>query len=320
MRTQPPGRATAGEAFSFRGTLPRQAACDYSLPMETLALIGQSLVLGLVQGLTEFIPISSSAHLVIVPWLFGWTDPALGGLPFDVALHLGTLLAVIAYFASDWARLIGAWFRSLFALRIGDSPDGRMAWFLLLACIPGAVAGALFEGAVTESFHVHPIAPLPMILMAAAIALLGGLLLLADRRARQRRPFSTIGAGDAALIGLAQALAIFPGVSRSGATITAGLALGLEREAAARFSFLLSAPIIAGAGLKSLSDLLKGLPSGAIAPGELIIFPVGFAAAAVSGFFCIKILLGFLKKHSMRPFVYYRWALAALVLVVALVR
>ena len=288
--------------------------------MGTLVLILQSAALGLVQGLTEFIPISSSAHLVIVPWLLGWSDPALGSLTFDVALHLGTLLAVVAFFVSDWARLIGAWFKSVFRLRIDDSPDTRMAWYLLLACIPGAIVGVLFEGDVTASFHVQPIPRLSMILMAVAIAVLGGLLLLADRLGRQKRPFTKIGFLDAMLIGLAQALAIFPGVSRSGATITAGLALGLEREAAARFSFLLSAPIIAGAGIKSLYELVSGASSGAIPRSELIMFPVGFAVAAVSGFLCIKLLLAFLQRHSTRAFVYYRWALAALVLVVALVR
>ena len=195
-----------------------------------------------------------------------------------------------------------------------------MAWYLLLACIPGAIAGVFLEGAVTESFHVQPIPRLSMILMACAIALLGLLLLLADRLGKQRRAMGTIGIGDAALIGLSQALAIFPGVSRSGATITAGLALGLEREAAARFSFLLSAPIIAGAGLKSIYDLLLGPGVSSIPRADLVIFPVGFAVAAVSGFLCIKILLTFLQKHSTRAFVYYRWALAALVLAVALVR
>ncbi len=257
---------------------------------------------------------------MIVPWLFGWSDPALGSLTFDVALHLGTLLAVVAFFASDWVRLIGAWFRSVFRLRIDDSPDTRMAWYLLLACIPGGIAGVLFEGDVTASFHVAPIPRLSMILMAVAIAVLGGLLFLADWLGQQKRPFAKIGPLDAAVIGVAQALAIFPGVSRSGATITAGLALGLERDAAARFSFLLSAPIIAGAGIKSIYELASGASAGAIQRAELIMFPVGFVVAAVSGFLCIKLLLSFLQKHSMRAFVYYRWGLAALVLIVALVR
>jgi undecaprenyl-diphosphatase len=146
------------------------------------------------------------------------------------------------------------------------------------------------------------------------------LLLLADRLGKVERGFSEIRFVDALLIGCAQALAIFPGVSRSGATITAGLALGLKRETAARFSFLLSAPIIAGAGLKSLYELLSGIRGGAIQSTELIIFPVGFLAAAVSGFFCIKVLLTFLQRHSTRAIVFYRWGLAALVLVVAFLR
>jgi undecaprenyl-diphosphatase len=233
---------------------------------------------------------------------------------------MGTLLAVIVYFAADWGRLIAAWFRSIARLRIGDDPDTRMAWYILLACIPGAIAGVLFEGAVTASFHVEPVPRLSMILMAVSIAIMGGLLLIADRLGRSARPFEKIRAGDAALIGLAQALAIFPGVSRSGATITTGLALGLERPAAARFSFLLSAPIIAGAGLKSLYDLLASAGSGGIPSAELVLFPVGFVMAAASGLLCIRLLLSWLQKHSTRPFVFYRWGLAALVLVVALVR
>jgi undecaprenyl-diphosphatase len=280
----------------------------------------QAIVLGIVQGLTEFMPISSSAHLVIIPWLFGWTDPVISGLTFDVALHLGTLFAVIAFFASDWARLVVAWFRSVIERKIGADQDRRMAWYLILACIPGGVAGLLFEGKVQEAFHVAPVSRTGMILMAVVIALLGGLLWLADALARHERPLGKLGLKDAVLIGLAQALAIFPGVSRSGATITTGLALGLEREAAAKFSFLLSAPIIAGAGLKSLYDLAKEIRVGAISQAEFYLFPIGFLVSALAGFFCIKFLLRFLQKHSTKVFAWYRWALAALVLAVALFR
>jgi undecaprenyl-diphosphatase len=283
-------------------------------------LIIQSIVLGVVQGLAEFIPISSSAHLVIVPWLFGWSNPALTSLTFDVALHLGTLLAVLLFFAPDWARLITAWFKSLVQFRIGDDPDRRMAWFILLACVPGGIAGVLLESKISETFHSNPIPQGSMLFMAGAIAGLALLLGLADRCARHQRNFGQIKARDALYIGLAQAFAVIPGVSRSGATITAGLALGLEREAAARFSFLLSAPIIAGAGLKSLYDLVKQIGTGAVAGAELAIFPIGFVAAAASGFLCIKFLLDYLKKHSAAVFVWYRVALAALVLIVALIR
>jgi undecaprenyl-diphosphatase UppP len=278
----------------------------------------QALVLGIVQGLTEFIPISSSAHLVILPWLFGWDDPALKSLGFDVALHLGTLLAVVVFFWKDWVRLIGAWFKSVGQRKIGDDPDRRMAWFLLAACVPGGIAGVLFEGKISDLFHPEgsPILASSMIVMAVILALLGALLYLADRLAKHGRAMGAMGFKDAILIGCAQALAIFPGVSRSGATITAGLALGLERESAARFSFLLSAPIILGAGCKGLYDLAKaGLPA-----SDWGLVAIGFVAAAASGFACIKLLLGFLQKHTTKAFAYYRWALAALVIVVALVR
>jgi len=283
-------------------------------------LVFQSIILGIVQGLAEFIPISSSAHLVIIPWLFGWTNPALTSLTFDVALHLGTLLAVLVFFAADWGRLIMAWFKSVVQFKIGDDPDRKMAWYIVLACIPGGIAGVLLESKIGDAFHSNPIPMGSMIFMAVAIALLALLLLLADRLPAHKKTFGQIKAKEALYIGLAQAFAVIPGVSRSGATISAGLALGLEREAAARFSFLLSAPIIAGAGLKSLYDLIKQVHSGAVAGAELAIFPIGFIAAAISGFICIKILLNYLKKHSTVIFVWYRFALAALVLIVALAR
>lgn len=280
----------------------------------------QSIILGIVQGLAEFIPISSSAHLVIVPWLFGWTNSALTSLTFDVALHLGTLLAVIVFFAADWGRIIAAWFKSVVQFRIGDDPDRKMAWYIVLACIPGGISGVLLESKIGEAFHSTPIPQGSMLFMAAAIALLALLLWLADRLAKHLRGFGQIKARDALYIGLAQAFAVIPGVSRSGSTITAGLALGLERDAAARFSFLLSAPIIAGAGLKSLYELAKQVHTGAVVGAELAIFPIGFLAAAISGFLCIKFLMSYLKKHSTSVFVWYRFALAALVLIVALVR
>jgi undecaprenyl-diphosphatase len=280
----------------------------------------QSIVLGIIQGLTEFIPISSSAHLVIVPWLFNWTNPAIESLTFDVALHLGTLLAVVVFFWKDWVRLIGAWFKSIIERKIGADQDRRMAWFLVLSCIPGGIAGVLFEKKLSAAFHVAPIPQLSMIMMAVVLFALGLLLWLADSLAKRDKPFERIGVKDTILIGLAQALAIFPGVSRSGATITAGRALGLDRTSAARFSFLLSAPIIAGSGLKSLYEIIKGASSGAFSAEELGIFPIGFVAAGVSGLLCIKFLMAFLQKHSFKGFSIYRFVLAALVLAVALAR
>ncbi len=274
----------------------------------------QAVLLGIIQGLTEFIPVSSSAHLVIVPWLFQWNDPALNSLAFDVALHLGTLVAVLAFFARDWARLIRAGVASVMERQVGDDVDRRLAWFLLIGSLPGAIIGLLLESKIEEWFH--PPRAQSMAVMAVVIALLGLALFLADRWARHLREMNALSLQDTLIIGVAQALAIFPGVSRAGATITAGLALGLKREGAARFSFLLSTPLIAGAGVKSLVTVLsKGLM-----PDELMLFVVGFGAAAVSGYLCIKFLLRYLQTHSTSSFVYYRWALAVLLIVVALTR
>jgi undecaprenyl-diphosphatase len=285
-------------------------------------LILQAILLGIIQGATEFIPVSSSAHLIIVPWLFGWKNTALTSLTFDVALHIGTLIAVIVYFAGDWWRLIRAGIASLLEWKIGDDPDRRLAWFVLIGTIPGGIAGVFGEKKIEALFHQPdvPIQTTAMIVMAVIIALLGTALYFADKQARHARKLENYTLKDVILIGLAQALAIFPGVSRSGSTMTAALALGSERESAARFSFLLSAPIIAGAGAKSLLELFKGISTGVITSSETILFPIGVIVAAISGFICIRFMLHFLKRNSTRVFVYYRWALAVLLVVVALLR
>ncbi len=277
--------------------------------------IFQAIFLGVVQGLTEFIPISSSGHLIIIPWLFGWADP---GLAFDVALHLGTLVALLWFFAGDWTRLLRAGIASLVERRIGNDPDRRLAWFLVIGSVPGGLVGVLAESKIEEWFHA-PNAQHnanAMIAMGAIIALLGAALFAAERLARHTRTLAHISLRDVLVIGCAQALAIFPGVSRSGATITAGLALAFERQAAARFSFLLSAPLIAGAGAKSVFGIVRA----GIAPSEALFFGVGFLSATISGYLCIKFLLRFLQSHSTEIFVYYRWVLAALVIAVALGR
>ncbi len=287
-----------------------------------LNTILQAIILGVIQGATEFIPVSSSAHLIIVPWLAGWNDPALTSLPFDIALHLGTLLAVLTYFASDWLRLFRAGFASLIEGRIGADADRRLAWFVLIGTIPGAIFGALGETRIEELFHQPntPISPTAIIAIAIFMAGLGVLLFLADRLARHMEGMEGLTFMQVILIGFAQAFAIIPGVSRSGATITAGLALGLKRETAARFSFLLSAPVIAGAGLKSLYDIVKGTQSGAITPNELILFPIGFRAAAVVGYLCIRFLMHYLQNHTVKLFVFYRITLAIFIVIVALTR
>jgi len=283
----------------------------------------QAIILGIVQGLTEYIPISSSAHLIIVPWLLGWNDPALTSLAFAVALHLGTLLAVLWFFASDWARLIRAGMASLVERKIGADADRRLAWLLLFGCIPGGIAGVFLESKIDRWFHPagSPVSTTAIFILAAIIALLALALFAAERFARHVRELNSVSLKDAVIIGLAQAFAVFPGVSRSGSTITAGLALGLKREAAARFSFLLGAPIIAGAGLKSAWDLYKQYQAGAgLAGADAVLFAAGFLAAAVSGYFCIRWLLGYLQKNSTNVFVYYRWILAVFIVAVALIR
>jgi len=283
----------------------------------------QAIILGIVQGLTEYIPVSSSAHLIIVPWLFKWTDPALTSLSFDVALHLGTLVAVIWFFAADWVRLIRAWFISIKEHKIAGDNDRRIAWFIVIGCIPGGIAGVLAESKIDKLFHQAnvPVSQSAIFVLAIIIILLAFALFIVERTAKHTRDMNSITFKDVAIIGLAQALAIFPGVSRSGSTITAGLALGLKRDDAARFSFLLGAPIIAGAGAKSLLDLFQNAQAGTgLAGSELILFPIGIVVAAITGYFCIKYLLRYLQSHSTDVFVYYRWALAALIVVVALIR
>jgi undecaprenyl-diphosphatase len=269
------------------------------------------------------LPISSSAHLIIIPWLFQWNNAALTSLSFDVALHIGTLLAVVIYFAPDWVRILRAGLASVWERKIGTDTDRKLAWFLVIGCIPGAIAGVLLESKIELLFHQPgaPIALSALVLLAAILAVMALALFAAERLARHTRELRELSLKDTLLIGLAQAIAIFPGVSRSGSTLTAGLALGLKREAAARFSFLLGAPIIFGAGLKSAWDLYQSAAAGiGFASSDLVLFPIGAIAAALSGFLCIHFLLRFLQKNSTNIFIYYRWALAAFILVAAWVR
>lgn len=252
----------------------------------------QAIVLGLVQGLGEFLPISSSAHLVLVPWFFRWTDP---GLTFSVALHLGTLIAVVVYFWQDIINLVVSGFTS------PRSNDGRMLWYLAVASIPGALSGLLLEEQAETVFR----SPL---LVALALAIMGIILWLADRRGRKVRQITDITLSDSILVGLSQALAIIPGVSRSGITMSAGLMTGMKRETAARFSFLMSIPIIAGAALLTLKDLTW--------QDINFFFILGVATAAVVGFLAIKFLLQYLRHGSYLLFTWYRVVLAGLVVIV----
>ena len=264
----------------------------------------QAIVLGLVQGATEFAPVSSSGHLILVPWMFGWMLIGDSDVQkaFDVALHVGTLIGALIYFRHDVARYLGAWFRSI-AARQMSTPDARIAWALVVGTIPGAIAGALFENVIQEKLG----APLLIALMLVAFALL---LVIVDRRARSDRPFDSIGPREGLLLGTAQALALQPGVSRSGVTITAARAMGLDRESAARFSFLLSLPIIAGAGAYKAVDLAQtGLQ------GHAAEFVAGMVASAISGFLVIWGVLKYLKRHDFMIFLWYRVAVAAIVIV-----
>jgi undecaprenyl-diphosphatase len=263
----------------------------------------QAIVLGLVQGATEFAPVSSSGHLIVVPWILGWVliGDADVRKAFDVALHVGTLVGALVYFRREVVRYAAAWFRSIGARRISHD-DQRIAWALVLGTIPGAIVGATFENVIQERLG----APL---LIAVMLVAFGVLLVVVDRRARSDRAFGTIRPLDGLLLGTAQALALQPGVSRSGVTITAARAMGLDRESAARISFLLSLPIIAGAGLYKGVDLARtGLQ------GNGVEFLAGFVSSAVSGFVVIWWLLRYLRRHDFMLFLWYRIALAALVL------
>lgn len=274
----------------------------------------QAIVLGIVQGLTEFLPVSSSAHLIIVPWLLGWESP---GLAFDSALHLGTLAAVIVYFWRDLVAMALALPRALrqpvAVLRSPDPADvmPRLALLIALGTVPAALVGVLGEAFIDAAYHPGGVTP-DRVIVAVAIALiaLALLLLLAERRARHVRPMASLRLRDALLIGLAQAGALIPGVSRSGSTITAGLFRGLTRGDAARFSFLLGAPIVAAAGGKGLLEILtSGLDA-----GQLGIFAVGLASSALAGFAAIWGLLRYLQRASTLVFILYRIGLGVLLL------
>ncbi|MSQ28773.1 MAG: undecaprenyl-diphosphate phosphatase [Dehalococcoidia bacterium] len=270
----------------------------------------QAIVLGITQGITEFAPISSTAHLTLLPWLLGWTDPVLNSLTFDVALHMGTLIATLAYFARDWAQLVRAGAASLVERSIGDDPMRRLAWLLAIGTIPGAVAGAALEHQAETAFR----SPL---LIAGALAVWGIILAAAERLGSQHRAMGDIGRGTALAIGVGQALAIIPGVSRSGGTMTVAMLLGVQRGAAARFSFLLATPIMAGAGLKKAADIAK---LGNAEPGTMLMVAAGFLSAAVAGYLCIAFLMRYLQRGNLYVFAGYRVLLALVVVAVAVAR
>jgi len=264
----------------------------------------QAIVLGIVQGLTEFLPISSSGHLRVVPAFAGWDDP---GAAFTAVIQLGTMAAVVLYFRQDLARIASAWLASLrYRSRRADL-DARLGWYLILGTVPIVIFGFAFTDQIEHGAR-------DLYLIGTTLIVLGLLLLLAEKVSRRERDLSAITRRDAIIIGFAQALALIPGVSRSGATITAGLFLGMDRVAAARFSFLLSVPAVVLSGAYELRHVVGGSAEGTVGIAPTV---VATLLAFVSGYLSIAFLLKFLTTHTTGVFVAYRIALGAAVLVLA---
>lgn len=269
----------------------------------------QSIILGIIQGLTEFLPISSSAHLVIAPYLFGWEIPAQAGFIFDVLVQLGTLLAVIFYFRKDLYQIIVAVINGLIHRRPFTEPMSRLGWFLIIATIPAVIAGVLFKDLVERAFG-NPLAAGLFLLVTAA------LLVIAERVGKRNRSINSISWLDALIVGLFQAISLFPGISRSGSTITGGMIRNLDRPSAARFSFLMSVPVMLGAGALAMVDLIKS-PSFTMQIPTLI---VGFIAAAVVGYLSIRWLLSYLIMHPLYFFAIYCLVLSIITIIVTIIR
>jgi undecaprenyl-diphosphatase len=263
--------------------------------------IFDAIFLGLVQGITEVLPISSSGHLVLLPWFFNFNDP---GLAFDVALHAGTLLAIIAYFWLDLLVIVKSFLKTLKTRQIKDFND-RMPYYILLATVPGVLAG-LFLNDYAESTLRNP-------LIIAATAFFFGLVLIWAERGKQTEKIEKTKSQNVLITGLAQAIAIIPGVSRSGITISAGMFQGFSREAAAKFSFLISVPIIAGAGLMEI----RKIPTHEF---TTTIFWAGLISSIIASFLSVKFLMNFVKSHKLNVFAYYRFGLAVLIIILYLWR
>ncbi len=270
----------------------------------------KAIVLGIVQGATEFIPVSSSGHLVIVPWLLGWEH---SGLLFDTVLHWGTLVAIFAVFWRDFVAIITASLLSIVRRSLAD-PNARLGWFIVVGSVPAAVTGLMLKDFIESLFASH-LAAAGFLLVTAA--LLAGSELLAAR-VQQNKLTEQMSWGDAIVIGLAQAIALAPGISRSGSTIAAGLARGMNRAAAARFSFLLGTPAFFGAGLLQFSDALATDP--AMLTAQLPILAVGFVASAISGFITIRFLLSYLRSNTLYVFATYCVGISIFVFVLSAIR
>jgi undecaprenyl-diphosphatase len=273
----------------------------------------QVILLGVVQGLTEFLPISSTAHLYLIPWLLGWPEHQL---TFDVALHVGTLFAVLIYFFRTWMELLATGFGiggptpDLLEPSAGSAHDPQyhrmLFWFLVIATVPGGVAGLLFQE------QIETVLRSPMV-MGSALILVALLMAWAEKISKYRKDLSSLSLHDSIYIGLSQALALIPGVSRSGITMATGMFCNFRRAAAARFSFLLSTPIIAGAALKAGIDLYRN----GIAPGMAMPFVIGMLVSGVVGYATISFFLKFLQFGTFKIFIYYRVILGIIVLALA---
>ena len=269
-----------------------------------MELIFQSLVMGIVQGLTEFLPISSSGHLIIVPWLFGWTDPFLESLAFSVVLHGGTLAALLVYFRDDWRRLIPDGLATIRDRSFQGDPDRRLAWLLVASTVPAVIAALLFNDIIET--NVRQVGLVALLLVVAA-----AILWAADRWGPRTHTIERLTFRGATGIGLAQALALIPGVSRSGISISAALFAGLDRADAARYSFLMAMPVTAMAVVYETFKLLKG-DVGGVEPVAML---VGVVSSFVAGMLAISFLLRYLRTRSYNIFVVYRLVLAAIVVV-----
>jgi undecaprenyl-diphosphatase len=256
--------------------------------------VWQALFLGIVQGATEFLPVSSSGHLVLLPWLLGWSQAGDGNLAFDALVHWGTLLSVLIYFRDDIRRIVLAWWGDLRRRRVATSPESKLGWLLVVGSVPAALAGLLLEDWFESLFANPPAAGLALLVTAS-------ILVVAERVGSRSKGIGDAGWRDAVCIGLAQAVAIVPGISRSGATMSAGLLTGMQRDEAARFSFLLSVPVIAGAGaIQLVRVILEGGLSGQV--GGLL---AGFFGAGVVGYAAIHALLAFVRRRPLYLFAGY---------------
>ncbi len=266
----------------------------------------KAIILGVVQGLTEFLPVSSTGHLIITEKALGVSQDALG-LPFDATIHLGTLAAVLVYFRVTIADLARSWFASVRARRWDISPSSRLAWLLIIGTIPGAIIGIILEHPAEHAFRSPTL--VAVMLMVFCIP-----MYLAERYGRQDRDLDDATVKDALILGFAQSIALVPGVSRSGVTIVAAMFDGFKREQAAVFTFLLSGPIIAGAGGKQLFDIARGKTNGATVHNELLVYAAGMITAALVGYCAISFLVRYLRNNPLNIFIAYRLVFGTVVL------